>query len=57
MTGKAQKHLKKDGGVESGQGITFQTNVEEELAFTTEFPRGGRLNKQRWIGKHILILF
>ena len=37
MTGKAQNILK-DGDVENGQGITFQTNAEEELAFTTEFP-------------------
>ena len=38
VTGKAQNILK-DGDVENGQGITFQTNAEEELAFTTEFPR------------------
>lgn len=38
VTGKAQNILK-DGDVENGQGITFQTNVEEELTFIIEFPR------------------
>ena len=45
MTGKAQNILK-DGDVENGQGITFQTNAEEELAFTTEFPR-----EEDWINR------
>lgn len=35
---KNTKQLK-NGDVENRQGITFQTNVEEELAFIIEFPR------------------